>query len=80
MARTMLESEGSLSVTRIDRREGLTSIVQTRNYNSGSTACGEKEACLDDGKDSKTTRALEDRARNDLNGELLVEQAVTIKW
>jgi len=74
----MLESEGSLSVSKIDKREGLTSIVQTRNHNSSSTARGEKEACLDDGEDSKTTRTLEDRARNDLVRELLLEQAVIV--
>lgn len=79
MARTMLESEGSLSVRKIDKREGLTSIFQTRDHNSGSTARGEKEACFDDGEDSKTTRTLEDRARNDLVGELLVDQAVVVE-
>ena len=79
MARTMLESKGSLSVRRIDGREGLTSIVQTRNHNAGPTTRREKEACLDDGKDSKTTRALEDRARNNLDGKLLVKQAVIVE-
>jgi len=48
---------------------GLTSILQTGNHNSASTACGEEEARFDDGEDSKATCALEDRARDDLISE-----------
>jgi hypothetical protein len=50
-------------------KRGLTSILQTGNHNPASTACGEEEACFDNGEDGKTICAFEDRARDDLIGE-----------
>ena len=67
------KDEGSTPFREVDDQEGLTSIVQTRNHNSGSTARGEKEACFDDVEDGKAVCAFEDRARNDLMSERLVE-------
>jgi len=71
--------ERSSSVSKVDKKEGLTSIVQTRNHNPGTGASGEKEACLDDGEDGKTACAFEDMARDDLISGRSVEQTMIVQ-
>jgi hypothetical protein len=74
------ETNGTWSGPRLEQRifnppkslteKGLTSVVQTCNHDSTSTARGEEKARLYDGEDGKTASALKDRAGDDLiNGD-----------